>query len=337
MIRSLTLATLAVLAGLALAGCGEKEEATGDARPPAERLDLVLDYFPNADHAGIYAAQAAGDLRAAGVDLRIQTPSDPAAPLKLVAAGRADVAISYEPELLLARDKGLEVTSIGALVQKPLTSIIAVKNAKIRSVADLRGKTVGTAGIPYQAAYLETILREANVPQDSVRRVDVGFNLVPAMLSKKVDATLGAFWNYEGTELQRRKREPTIIRLDEVGVPTYNELVLVASEETVRDRGPLIRRLMLGLARGHARLREDPEAGIEPLLDANPDLERGLQEAVVRKTLPLFFPEEKGRGFGWQDPRDWERYGRWMLDNGLLEREADPTALTNEFVPGSGI
>ncbi len=222
-------------------------------------------------------------------------------------------------------------------MQKPLTSLMAIKGSGVREVEDLRGKKVGTAGIPYQAAYLRTILKEAGIPASEVEQIDVGFNLSPAMLSKKVDATLGAFWNYEGTELQRKKRDPTIIRLEDVGIPPYNELVLVASEKTVTDRGPLVRRLLQGLARGHERLRDDAASGIDPLLQANPDLDRGLQEAVVEKTLPLFFPEDDARPYGWQDPREWERYGRWMLDEGLIERPADPTALTNEFLPGNGI
>lgn len=340
-LRLLPTLAVALLAAVLLTACGEKKESTGPGagggNPPAERLDLVLDYFPNADHAGIYAAIAGGDLRASGIDLRLQTPSDPAAPLKLVAAGRADFAISYEPEVMLARDKGVKVVSVAALVQKPLTSIMAIKGSGVRRVEDLRGKKVGTAGIPYQQAYLETVLREAGVPTSSVEVVNVGFNLVPAMLSKRVDATLGAFWNYEGTELERRKRDPAIIRLEDVGVPEYDELVLVASEKTVKERGPLVRRLIQGLARGHERLRDDPSSGVDPLLQANQDLERGLQEAVVRRTLPLFFPEERKRPFGWQDPVAWERYGRWMLDNGLIEQPVDPTALTNEYLPGQGI
>ena len=127
----------------------------------SKHVELMLDYFPNADHAGIYAAQADGDFQEAGLDVEIRQPPDPAAPIKQVAAGRVDLAISYEPEVLRARDQGLNVVSVGALVQKPLTSIISLPKAKIRKPADLEGKTVGTAGIDYQHAYLETILREA--------------------------------------------------------------------------------------------------------------------------------------------------------------------------------
>ncbi len=330
------LVLFAALAALVLGGCGERDDPEPGARE-TERVDLVLDFFPNADHAGIYAAMGTGAFREAGLDVKVQTPSDPAAPLRLLAAGRADLAISYEPEVLLARDRGAKVVAIGALVQKPLTSVMSLGDRAIREPAQLAGKKVGTAGIPYQSAYLKAILAEAGVDPADVEEVNVGFNLGPAMITKRVDATLGAFWNYEGVQLERERRRPTILRVDELGVPTYNELVVVAREEDARDRGAVLRRFMLGLARGHEALRDDIATGVDPLLRANRDLERGLQEAAVRATLPVFFPEDDERSFGWMDEREWVAYGRWMAENDLLRRREDPRrALTTEFVPGEG-
>ena len=144
-----------------LAGCGEKQDVLEPSG--SKQVTLMLDYFPNADHAGIYAAQAGGHFKQAGLDVQIRQPPDPASPIKQVAAGRVDLAISYEPEVLRARDQGLNVVSVGAIVRKPLTSLISLPEAKIRRPADLKGKTVGTAGIDYQAAYLRTILLEAGV------------------------------------------------------------------------------------------------------------------------------------------------------------------------------
>jgi len=333
--RRILIALLAALGAAALAGCGEKEETTS--APPSSQVRLMLDYYPNADHAGIYAAQGTGAFERAGLDVELVTPSDPAAPLKLLAAGKVDVAISYEPELLLARDQGADLVSIGALVQRPLTSIMALPKGKVRSVADLEGKTVGTAGIPYQSAYLKTILDEAGVDPASVREVNVGFNLVPAMVSGKVDATLGAFWNVEGVELQRAERDPVIIPVDEAGVPTYDELIFVVRAETARERGPYLRAFLRAVAQGHEALRENPQAGIRPLLEANPDLDRADTLAEVEATLPAFFPEDDELPFGWQDAAAWGRYGRWMVDNGLLEKPPLPRSLTNEFLPGAGI
>ena len=325
-----------------LAGCGEKSEpgpratAGGGAKQP---LRLMLDYFPNADHAGIYAAEASGAYERAGLDVTLTPPPDPSAPLKLLLAGKTDIAISYEPELLLARDKGAQLVAVGALVQKPLTSLMAVGKANIRTPQDLRGKRVGTSGIPYQSAYLKTILETAGVDPGSVKETNVGFNLVPAMLSGKVDATLGAFWNYEGTDLQRRGRDPVIQRMEKLGVPTYDELVFVARRRDLDEEfGAKLRRFLQATARGHEALKADPATGVDGLLAADKGLDRGLQEAVVKATLPAFFPADPERPFGYQDAREWQRYADWMLDEGLITRRQDAEQLmTNEFLPGEGL
>jgi putative hydroxymethylpyrimidine transport system substrate-binding protein len=334
--RPVLLVLCLLAAALGLAACGEREEPTAAAGAP-ERLDLVLDYFPNADHAGLYAAIGTGAFEDVKLDVQPRTPSDPAAPLRLLESGRVDLAISYEPEVLLARDRGAKVLAIGALVQKPLTSIISIGRDPIRRPEQLAGKRVGTAGIPYQDAYLKAILAEAGVDEGDVRKVDVGFNLTPAMESKRVDATLGSFWNYEGVELERRDRKPTILKVDDLGVPQYNELVIVAREQDARERGDVLRRFLQGLARGHAELKADPASGVTPLLRANRDLDRGLQQASVRATLPVFFPDDDDKPFGWMEADEWAAYGRWMFENDLLTRQEDPRrGLTTEFLPGEG-
>ena len=333
--RTIPALALAALLTISLAACGEKKEATGS--PPQRDLTLVLDYLPNPDHAGIYLAQSRGDFARAGLRVRIVTPSDPAAPLKLVAAGRADLAISYEPEILLARAKGADVLSVGALATRPLTSLMSVRGKPV-SPQSLKGKIVGTSGIPYQDAYLETILKNAGVDPSSVKKVNVGFNLVPAMLSGKVDATLGAFWNVEGVQLQREKRDPRILPVDRAGVPTYDELILVARRATVREEGALIRRFIQALQRGTVAARRDPAAAVDALLEASPDLKRGFTAASVAATLPALFPSQPGKPFGWQDPVNWQAYIDWMVENEQLDKPvAAGAVLTNEFLPGEGV
>ena len=249
--RLACLAALLPALTLALAGCGEKEDAlepTG-----SKRVELMLDYFPNADHAGIYAAQAAGYFEQAGLDVEIRQPPDPAAPIKQVAAGRVDLAISYEPEVLRARDLGVNVVSIGAIVQKPLTSIISLPEAKIRASGRPEGQDGGHRGDRLPVGLPANDPGRCGCPANSVKERNVGFAFSPALITGKIDAALGAFWNYEGTELRLRGKKPRIIRVEDAGVPTYNELVLVANEDALERDAYKIRAFIGAVVPGHSR------------------------------------------------------------------------------------
>jgi putative hydroxymethylpyrimidine transport system substrate-binding protein len=335
--RLLIAATAVLACAIALGACGEKKDATS--APASKRFTVMLDFFPNADHAALYSAIAHGDFRAVGLDVQPQAPADPAEPLKLLAAGRVDMAISYEPELLLARDQGLKLVSIGALVQRPLTSIIALPAKHVARVADLAGKRVGTAGIPYQAAELRTALQSAGVNPGSVRETNVGFNLVPAMTSGRVDATLGGFWNYEAIQLRMLHKRPIVIPVDRAGVPTYDELVLTVREDEAHTRGQDLRAFMQALTRGEREVRGNPAAATTLLTAANPSLEPKLQLESIRQTLPAEQAADPSKPFGWQDPSAWAAFGSWMLSHKLIQH--DPNGglppFTNEFLPGQGI
>jgi putative hydroxymethylpyrimidine transport system substrate-binding protein len=336
--RSLLAVALPICA-LLVGACGTAQNVT-TAPATAKPFTVMLDWFPNADHAPLYAAIAHGDFRAAGLDVQPVTPSESAEPLKLLAAGRVDAAISYEPQLLLARDAGLRVVSIGALVQRPLTSIIAVGGAHIARVADLAGKKVGTAGIPYQAAELRAALQAAGVSPSRVREVNVGFNLVPAMLSHQVAATLGGFWNYEALQLQLRHRHPTVIPIDRAGVPSYDELVVVVREDEAHRDGVDLRAFMQALTRGARAVRADPRAAARLVRAANPSLEEPLQVESIERTEPAAWPADASRPYGYQDPSQWAAFGQWMYNRGLLKSNPNTAGLppfTNEFLPGEGI
>jgi putative hydroxymethylpyrimidine transport system substrate-binding protein len=335
--RLLPLLILPALA-LSLARCGEKKEGVTSSNGHLQNLSLMLDWFPNADHVGIYQAQAKGDFNRVGLNVHVQTPSDPSLPLKLVAAGKVDAAISYEPELLLARNRGLPLVSVAALVQEPLTSIVSVGSKHITSPANLRGKTVGDAGIPYQHAYLTTILAHAGIPTSSVKEINVGDNLVPAMVSGRVDATLGAYWNYEAIQLAQMHKHPNVIRMNQVGVPNYDELVLVVRASEINERIDVIRRFVQALARGYESVRRDPKGAVQNLVKANPGLDPKFQMAAVRATLPAFFPGDPSKPWGFMNQTQWNSYGQWMLDQHLITSvNAVTDASTNELLAGQGV
>ncbi len=335
MTKRLAIPALALLC-LGLAACGQKSATLTGAPGTTQSLTLMLDWFPNADHVGLYQALAEGDFQKAGLNVHVQVPSDPASPLQLLAAGKVDMAISYEPELLLARNRGLPLVAVAAVVQKPLTSIVSVGSKHIKSVRQLRGKRVGDAGIPYQHAYLGTILQHEGVPVSSVKETNVGSNLVPAMLSGRVDATLGAYWNVEALELAQRGKHPNVIRMETVGVPTYDELVLVVRRATLATSSDPIRRFVQALARGYESARRDPTTAVQNLVKANPSLDQKLETASVRATMPVFFPAA-GRPWGWQDQAEWNAYGQWMINHHLISNpNAVIDASTNEVLAGQG-
>ena len=330
----------AALAVLALAACGEQKNVLTAPASQVQPLTVMLDWSPNADHVGIYQAQAEGDFTRAALGVHIEyNTSDPTAPLRLLAAGKVDVAIAYEPEVLLARDRGTALVSVAALVQRPLTAVVSLGSKHITSAAELRGKTVGIAGIPYQSAFLKTILAHASVPASSVKTVNVGENLVPSMLSGRVDATLGAYWNYEAIQLAQLHRHPNVIHMEQAGVPDYDELVFVVRESEIVDHAALIRRFVQAVARGYSAARANPAVAVQNLIKANPSagLDPKLQLASVRATMPYWFPTD-GHPWGWQYAPQWNAFGQWMMSNHLVSNpNAITDASTNELLAGQGV
>src|SRR4051794_25933070 len=218
----------AAILGAGLAGCGG-----GGAEPGAPKgATLVLDFQPNAVHSGIYAAQANGFFKDEGVDLTIQEPSSTADSAKLLETGRADFAVMDINDFGIARERGLDLVAIAAIVQRPLASVIAQDRNEIRTPADLAGKTVGVTGVPSDDAVLDTVLRSGGVDPADVHRVTIGFNAVADLAAGKIDAAT-AFWNAEGVQLQQMGIPIREFRVDQFGAPRYPELLVVANPDTV--------------------------------------------------------------------------------------------------------
>ncbi len=326
-------AAFAIAAITVLSACGEREERV--TRGQTAHFDLALDWYPNPDHVGIYMALTRGYFADAGLEIAPHVPSDPAAPIKQVAAGRADLAISYEPEVAIAREQGLDVVAVGALATEPLTSLVSVGKGGIHSGRQLAGKRVSTAGIPYQAAFLRAILKEAGLEDSDVQRVDVGLNLLPSLVAGKVDASLGPFWNIEGVQLARDGKHPTVVPVDKLGIPTYDELVLVANGQRVADDPEPIRLFLAALERGTRDAAKDPGGATQALLRANDDLLPGLTRGQVGRTLPVLLPRGERQRFGFMDPAKWRDFAGFMVDENLIPSQpAIDELLTNDLLPG---
>jgi putative hydroxymethylpyrimidine transport system substrate-binding protein len=266
--RRVAASLAAVLLASALSACG------GDGAEPGapEGATLILDFQPNAVHSGIYAAQANDYFKDEGIDLTIREPSSTSDSAKLLESGRADFAVMDINDFGIARERGLDLVAIAAIVQRPLASVIARDPNQTRTPADLAGKTIGVTGVPSDDAVLDTILRSGGVDPGDVHRVNIGFNAVAALAAGKVDAAT-AFWNAEGVELQQKGIPLREFRVDEFGAPRYPELVVA----TTPRRCDEAKRFTSGLQRGYGSLVQGEEA-LNDLLDAVPGLERSSQQ-----------------------------------------------------------
>lgn len=304
----------AVLVAGSLGACG------GDgAEPGAPRgATLILDFQPNAVHSGIYAAKKNGYFADEGVDLRIQEPSSTTDSAKLLESGRADFAVMDISDFGIARERGLDLVAIAAIVQRPLASVIARDPDAIRTPADLAGKTIGVTGVPSDDAVLDTVLRAGGVDPSDVHRVTIGFNAVSALAAGKVDAAT-AFWNAEGVELGRMGTPIREFRVDEFGAPRYPELLLVTGAEISTSK--LAGAVTAALSRGYRVLRSEPGQALDDLLGSVPGLDRGAQQAQLEALNGgRAFALGADRATSTLDPGTIDRWRRWALGAGLLER-----------------
>lgn len=287
-------------------------------------VTLALDWYPNANHAGIYMARDRGYFTDAGLDVEIFTPADPTTVLQTVGAGRDTFGITYHNDVLQARSQEVPVVSVAALVQHPLNSIMVLESSDIMSPADLAGRTVAMTGVPSDEAYLDTILRHEGLSLDDVEMVNVGFDLMPAVMSGRADAAIGVYWTHETILAEREGNPVRYFRVEEYGVPDYYELVLVAGEDTIESQAETVTSFLGALRQGYHDAIEDLEAALELLLAESPD----LVEEVEREGLDLLAPLWTDEGqvpFGTQTAERWSAYADWAKSEGMLDESVDET------------
>ncbi len=314
----------AALLGAALLGCGG-----GGAEPGAPKgATLVLDFQPNAVHSGIYAAQANGYFKDAGLDLTIQEPSSTADSAKLLEAGRADFAVMDINDFGIARERGLDLVAIAAIVQRPLASVIAGDRNEIRTPADLAGKTIGVTGVPSDDAVLDTVLRAGGVDPSSVHRVTIGFNAVADLAAGKVDAAT-AFWNAEGVQLQQEGIPIREFRVDAFGAPRYPELVVATKADRLSGEPcRTARALVGGLDHGYLAMKRSPEGALDELLSAVPGLDHASQKAQFDSLLAARAFSPLGGTAAFSPALSIQRASHWLQwarANGLISPSSSRT------------
>ena len=297
-----------------------------------ETVSVALDWYPNANHAGLYLAQERGYYAEEDLAPEFYTPSDPTTVLQTVGAGRDDFGISYQTDVLLARAAGVPVVSVLALVQTPLQGIMVLADSGITQPRHLVGKTVGYPGIPSQEAFLATMLEDDGATMDDVDLVNIDFNLVPGLISGQVDASLGAFWTHEPILAKEEGYPTNFLKVDDWGVPSYYELVIAAGESTVTERSELVTRFLRATRRGYEDAIADPAAAIAALRAASPDLNVAVEEAGITLLIPAWTAD--GVPFGTQTAQRWDAYAGWMAERGLIPDDLDVAAAwRNDLAP----
>jgi putative hydroxymethylpyrimidine transport system substrate-binding protein len=330
------LVSVGLAAALAVAGCGGGGGASPAQPGGHAQVRVLLDWFPNPDHVGLYMAQDKGLFSSANLDVTLTPPSNPSDPLKLVAANQVDLGISYEPDVLMAAEQKLPVTAVAALIPVALNSLIAVKSSTVKSAADLAGKTVGTAGLPSDDVYLKQITAANGINVNTVKKVNVSSHLVVAMISGQVDATIGAYRNIEGVQLKQDGHDPLIVPVTAAGIPDYDELVLVANRDRLRDDAgyrDTVKRFVDVLGKGVSAARQDAKAAAESIRKVATGYNPETVDKMVEATLPLL---DNAKGFGRMDPAQWQSFADWLHREGMAPQAIDAGPLvSNDYVPAS--
>jgi putative hydroxymethylpyrimidine transport system substrate-binding protein len=309
---------------LLLSACGktnekESDKATG-AADKLQKVSLMLDWYPNAVHSFLFVAEEKGYFKKQGLDVDIQMPADTNDPLKLVAANQIDMALSYQPQVLVARSEDIPVQSIGAIVRHPLNQLMVPADGSIKSPKDLAGKTIGYPSIPLDEAIVQTMVKADGGDAGKIKMVDVGWDLIPAMATKKTDALIGGYINHEKLLLEKEGHPMRALNPADYGVPDYYELVMVASEKGLKEKPEVYKKFMAAIADGQKYVQEHPEDGLSILMN-HEDKTSPLEKDVETKSLEILLPlmDAKDKPFGYQDPETWKTTSQWLKDKKVIK------------------
>lgn len=288
--------------------------APGAPARAADKFTVMLDWFVDTNHAALFAAQYCGAYKEEGLDVSIIPPADPDSPPRLVAAGQADLAVSYQTQLNMMDDHGLGLVRVATLVDRPLNTIMALNDSGIHSIADLKGRKIGVSVGGVEEALLGTMLRSNHLNLSDVTVVKVNFQMLPALMSHQLDAAIGGYSNYEVIEAEQMGRHPAVFTPEANGVPPYDELILVASRNRLGD--PRLKRFLLALQKGTDCLLERPDDMWADFIREHPELNNSLNRAAWAATLPSLAGDP-----GALDAGRYEAFQDFLFHAGIISKK----------------
>lgn len=310
---------------LLLSACGKEEAAKpSGGEEKLQKVSLMLDWYPNAVHSFLFVAEEKGYFKEQGLDVDIQMPADTNDPLKLVAAGKIDMAMSYQPQVVIARGEDIPVQSFAAVVRHPLNQLMVPADSSVQSPKDLAGKMIGYPSLPIDEAIINTMMKADGGDASKVKMVDVGWDLIPALATKKTDALIGAYINHEKLLLEKNGLPIRTLNPADYGVPDYYELVLVGSEKGLKEKPEVFKKFLAAITKGQKFVAENPEEGLSVLMkheDKTSPLEKDVEIKSLEILLPLMDAQDKP--FGHQDQETWNKVAQWLLDNNIIKKEVN--------------
>lgn len=279
----------------------------------SEKMSVVLDWFVNPDHGPLFIALEKGFFNRQGLDVSFHVPSNPNDPPKLVAAKNADIAVSYQPQHYLHVDQGLPLVRIATLVATPLNTLVVMADSDIRNLAQLKGKTVGYSIGGFETVILKVMLESQGLSLDAVKLVNVNFSLSPSLFSKSTDAVIGAFRNFELNQMDIEGRPGRAFYVEEHGIPSYDELILVARRDDIKALK--FRKFVDALEEGVQFLVNHPKRSWELFIRGRKDLDNQLNRLAWRDTLPRFSLRP-----GALDHARYQRFAKFLKKQGLISK-----------------
>lgn len=311
--------TVAMLLGLSSCGSTSSESDLED-------LEVVLEWYPNAAHGYIYTALEQGYFEEEGLNVKVNFPAGTSDGISMPAAGKTDIGIYYLADSLEAMiNEDIPVVSVGSIIQKSLNVVVSLGDKGIKSPADLKGKTVGYSSNPLAEAQIKACLETAGLTMDDITLVDVGWDLMPAMTTGQVDATIGCMVNHEVVQLEEEGFDVNYFYPTDYGVPATYELIFLANAEKVNENPEKIEKFLRGVQKGFNYMQENPEKTVDTLLANQDEANFPLSKTVEMKSAEVIIPfmETEDAPFLSQDLSVWQNNADWLYDNGIVKKKVD--------------